>query len=135
VKQGVESGFEHGRGFCQALTVPSLFEGFPHRSHAPSVFKARRIEVLRESRFRPNTWGMLTERFPELDRLDAGEKLILAGELWRAATQPANGTATPELPEATMVMIEARLDEYLRQPQTGTEWETLKKRILSGSDR
>ncbi len=44
---------------------------------------------------------MLTERFPELHGLDAEEKLILAGELWREATRPDGAAETAELPGAS----------------------------------
>lgn len=77
---------------------------------------------------------MLVERFPELENLDAEEKLILAGELWRAATQPGTAGAAPELPESSVALIEARLDDYLQNPQSGSSWETLKARILGGSN-
>jgi hypothetical protein len=76
---------------------------------------------------------MITDRFPELERLDPQEKLILAGELWRDATRP--GADDPELPEAAIEAIEARLAAYLAHPDSGISWTDLKRRLLGGTDR
>jgi hypothetical protein len=78
---------------------------------------------------------MITERFPELHGLDAEEKLILAGELWREATRPATASEPAELPKEIISMIEARLEDYLEHPESGISWATLKQRILSGANQ
>jgi len=75
---------------------------------------------------------MLTDRFPELEKLDPQEKLILAGELWRDATQSSAGD--PELPEQAIEAIEQRLDAYLANPESGIAWADLKQRLVRGTD-
>ncbi len=75
---------------------------------------------------------VLTERFPELDKLNAEEKLILAGELWRDAT---SSESMVELSEEAIAAIEARLDHYLRNPDSGISWSALEEHVARGENR
>jgi len=72
---------------------------------------------------------MIAEKFPQLSKLDPQEQLILAGELWQRATRAADDTGglKPEL----LALIEERLDHFLEHPETGVDWEDLKRKSLS----
>ena len=77
---------------------------------------------------------MLTDRFPDLQKLDAQEKLLLAGELWFDATHSGSGSPAPDLPAELVEKIEKRLDTYLADPSDGIEWDELKRRMLDAKD-
>lgn len=70
---------------------------------------------------------MIAEKFPELATLDPEDQLILAGELMLRAT--ARNDA-PQLDTVTMQLIEARLNEYFQNPDSGVRWEDLRDRKL-----
>ena len=67
---------------------------------------------------------MIAERFPELDSLAPSEQLELAAEL---ATKAARSNGIPELTQQSIDILEARLDHFLKNPETGINWETLRQ--------
>ncbi|MFK5922707.1 MAG: addiction module protein [Verrucomicrobiota bacterium] len=67
---------------------------------------------------------MIVENYPELADLDAEQKLILAGELWRSAT--GSDTDSPELSLEAVRMLEKRLAHFEENPDTGIKWEDLR---------
>ena len=69
---------------------------------------------------------MIVENYPELANLDAEEKLILAGELWKSATSPKKNS--PELSAETVRMLEERLAHFEENPNTGVKWDVLRDR-------
>ncbi len=71
---------------------------------------------------------MVVEQFPELERLDGEQKLILAGELWKSVTSP-NGEHA-ELPSDIAAMLEERLAHLEANPETGVKWEDLRDQLL-----
>lgn len=72
---------------------------------------------------------MIVEKFPELADLDAEQKLILAGELWRSAT--SSGESTPELTPEAVKLLEDRLSHLEADLNTGTRWDDLRDRKFS----
>ncbi len=72
---------------------------------------------------------MIVENYPELDRLDAEQKLILAGELWKSATTP--DADSPELSLEAIRMLEERLTHFEKNPESGVKWDDLRDRKLA----
>ena len=76
--------------------------------------------------------GMILEKFPEVQRLSASEKLIFVSELWNdLEAHPA------EVPVSREIIAELeRRTEYFRQhPDEFTTWEAVKERVLASSRR
>jgi len=67
---------------------------------------------------------MVFEKFPELSALDAEQKLILAGELWKSATTPESNS--PELSREAVELLEERLTQFEGNPHDGIKWEDLR---------
>lgn len=67
---------------------------------------------------------MIVENYPELADLDAEQKLILAGELWKIATTP--DADSPELSLEAVRMLEERLAHFEENPDTGVKWDDLR---------
>ena len=72
---------------------------------------------------------MIVENFPELASLDAEQRLILAGELWKSATSP--DSTTKELSPNSIRMLEERLTHFDANPETGIAWEDLRDSKLA----
>ncbi len=72
---------------------------------------------------------MIVEKYPELARLDAEQKLILAGELWKSATAP--DADSPELSLEAVRMLEERLAHFEKNPESGVKWDDLRDRKLA----
>ena len=68
---------------------------------------------------------MIVEKFPELEKLEPSDQLILASELARSAM---NSGGIPELSPQSVHLLENRLDHYLKNPDSGVRWEDLKNR-------
>lgn len=66
---------------------------------------------------------MLAERFPELKALEPEEQLELASELAKEALRSHD---VPDLAEEAVRLMEERLDFFLENTETGTDWETLR---------
>lgn len=73
---------------------------------------------------------MIVENYPELARLDAQQKLILAGELWKSVAVSDNGT--PELSAEVIGLLEERLKHFEENPDSGVRWEELRDRVARG---
>jgi putative addiction module component (TIGR02574 family) len=72
--------------------------------------------------------GMILEKFPDVQKLSASEKLIFVSELWNdLEANPA------EVPVSREIIAELeRRTEYFRQhPQEFTTWEAVKERVLA----
>jgi hypothetical protein len=67
---------------------------------------------------------MVVENFPELASLDAEQKLILAGELWKSVTAPSPDS--PEVSPALIALLEERLNHFKANPATGISWADLR---------
>jgi putative addiction module component (TIGR02574 family) len=71
---------------------------------------------------------MIAEKFPELKRLSAEEKLILVGELWDDLA--ANPEAFPPR-EDHIKLLRERLEHFRQHPEDTVAWEDVKARILA----
>jgi len=67
---------------------------------------------------------MIAERYPELEALSPSEQLELAAELASRASQEKH---IPDLTTRSVEILESRLDYYLAHPETGIDWEELRK--------
>ncbi|QIF04804.1 addiction module protein [Roseimicrobium sp. ORNL1] len=70
---------------------------------------------------------MILERFPEVERLSALEKLQLASELWNQleahpSDLPVSDTIVSEL--------ERRMEHFKNHPDSSTTWAAIKARVL-----
>lgn len=74
---------------------------------------------------------MIAERFPGLKDLDPEDQLILAGELWSCATQGQD--SMEDLSQGAVEALERRLDDYLKNPDSGVSWTDLKAKRDAGS--
>ena len=70
---------------------------------------------------------MIVEQIPLLSELSAEEKLTLIEELWEQLS-----IEEPNIPvnEEHLRILEERRAEYLRNPEAGSTWGEVKKRIL-----
>jgi putative addiction module component (TIGR02574 family) len=74
---------------------------------------------------------VITEQIPDLKRLTATEKLLLASELWDEVTaHPSNVPVSQKLLDE----LDCRMEEFRRDPATGTTWEEAKQRIRASRE-
>jgi putative addiction module component (TIGR02574 family) len=74
---------------------------------------------------------MILERFPEVQRLSASEKLIFVSELWNDLE--ANPSEVPVAP-GILAELDRRMEHFRQHPEEFTTWEDVKERVL-GSRR
>lgn len=65
--------------------------------------------------------------FPELDLLPPDEKMLLAAELWEEAV--STGKDIPEPDPKIVAILEERLEDYRRNPESALSWEEVKRKI------
>ena len=70
---------------------------------------------------------MILEKFPEVGRLTASEKLIFVSELWNDLE-----AHPPEVPvsRAVIAELDRRMDRFREHPENFTTWEAVKERVL-----
>jgi putative addiction module component (TIGR02574 family) len=70
---------------------------------------------------------MILERFPEVERLSALEKLQLASELWNQLEEHSS-----DLPvsDAMVSELERRMEHFKNHPEQSTTWAAIKERVL-----
>jgi putative addiction module component (TIGR02574 family) len=74
---------------------------------------------------------VILEKFPEVRRLSASEKLIFVSELWNdLEAHPSEVPVSREV----MAELDRRMDHFREHPEEFTTWEAVKERIL-GSER
>ncbi len=74
---------------------------------------------------------MILEKFPEVRRLTASEKLIFVSELWNGLeAHPSEVPVAREIIEE----LDRRMEHFRQHPEEFTTWEAVKERIL-GSRR
>lgn len=61
----------------------------------------------------------------EIMNLSVPEKILLVEKLWDSI---AEDTSRQPMPDWKKKLIEERLDEHKRNPDSGTSWEELKKK-------
>ena len=74
---------------------------------------------------------MITERIPQIEKLNSEEKLLLISELWEDLSR------SPEqipVSKETIKELDRRLEEFEQNPAQGKSWEEVKKRILEKED-
>jgi putative addiction module component (TIGR02574 family) len=70
---------------------------------------------------------MITEKIPQIEKLNSAEKLLLISELWEDLSR--NPEQIP-VPEETIKELDKRLEEFEQDPGQGKSWEEVKKGIL-----
>ncbi|PYJ07767.1 MAG: addiction module protein [Verrucomicrobia bacterium] len=70
---------------------------------------------------------MILEKFPEVQRLSASEKLIFVAELWNELE--ANPSEVPVSREI-LEELDRRLDHFREHPDEFATWEAVKQRVL-----
>jgi putative addiction module component (TIGR02574 family) len=73
---------------------------------------------------------MILEKFPEVQRLTASEKLAFVSELWNELE--ANPSAVPVSREI-IAELDRRMEQFKEHPNQFTTWESVKERILGSS--
>ena len=72
---------------------------------------------------------MILERFPDVQRLSADDKLLFVSELWNdLAEHPAEIPVSQEI----LQELDARIARFHVNPQEFTTWESAQQRILGG---
>lgn len=66
----------------------------------------------------------------ELSRLTAAEKLLLVEELWDDLAQQV-GIENLVISDSQKTELDRRYEEFLKNPEEGSSWETVKERLLS----
>jgi putative addiction module component (TIGR02574 family) len=70
---------------------------------------------------------MILERFPEVQKMSASEKLILVSELWNELeAHPSEVPVSREI----IAELDRRMEQFRRNPSEFTTWEAVKGRIL-----
>ena len=70
---------------------------------------------------------MILERFPEVRRLPASEKLAFVSELWNELEEhPESVPVSAEI----VSELERRMEHFRQHPDEFTTWESVKQRIL-----
>src|SRR2546428_264711 len=97
----------------------------------PCLFVAMALIPVAKSRKTVMLWGMILEKFPEVRRLTASEKLIFVSELWNGLEAPPS-----EVPVSREIIeeLDRRMEHFREHPEEFTTWEAVKERIL-GSRR
>jgi putative addiction module component (TIGR02574 family) len=73
---------------------------------------------------------MILERFPEVQRLSASEKLIFVSELWNdLEAHPSEVPVSREI----IAELDRRMDHFRAHPDEFTTWEDVKKRLLGAT--
>ena len=71
--------------------------------------------------------GMILEKFPEVQRLSASEKLIFVSELWNDLE--AHPSEVP-VSRDVMAELDRRMEHFRQHPDEFTTWEAVKGRVL-----
>ena len=66
----------------------------------------------------------------ELSQLTAAEKLLLVEDIWDEIAQDSGIQHLP-LPESQKVEPDRRYSDFLANPEEGSSWEDVKRRLLS----
>ncbi|MGA2173482.1 MAG: addiction module protein [Verrucomicrobiota bacterium] len=70
---------------------------------------------------------MILEKFPEVQRLSASEKLMFVSELWNdLEANPSQVPVAREIIEG----LDRRMEHFRQHPDQFTTWEAVKERIL-----
>jgi putative addiction module component (TIGR02574 family) len=70
---------------------------------------------------------MILERFPDVQKMSASEKLILVSELWNdLEAHPVEVPVSREV----IAELDRRMEQFERNPSEFTTWEAVKERIL-----
>ena len=70
---------------------------------------------------------MILEKFPEVQKLSASEKLLFVSELWNELeAHPSQVPVSPEIIEE----LERRPEHFRKHPDQYTTWEAVKERVL-----
>lgn len=69
---------------------------------------------------------MILEKLPELQRLPADQKRLLAEELW----QSADGVEEIEVDPAVLELLESRLAAQAAGTMTTSSWEEVRQRVF-----
>ncbi len=73
--------------------------------------------------------GMILEKFPEVQRLSASEKLIFVSELWNdLEAHPSEVPVSREV----IAELDRRMEHFRQHPDQFTTWESVKGRIAVG---
>src|ERR1039457_4118473 len=73
------------------------------------------------------TSAMILEKFPEVQRLSASEKLIFVSELWNdLEAHPSEVPVSREI----IAELDRRMEHFRQHPDDFTTWEAVKGRIL-----
>jgi putative addiction module component (TIGR02574 family) len=71
--------------------------------------------------------AMILEKFPEVQRLSASEKLIFVSELWNdLEAHPSEVPVSREI----IAELDRRMEHFRQHPDDFTTWEAVKGRIL-----
>lgn len=70
----------------------------------------------------------MTEVLQELEKLSISERLLLVEDLWDSI---ARSTADVPMPQWQKQSLDERKQKYLNNPDSGMEWEQVKRDILN----
>jgi len=66
----------------------------------------------------------------ELSQLTAAEKLLLVEDIWDEIAKEAGIQHLP-LPDSQRIELDRRYADFLTNPEEGSSWEDVKRRLLS----
>lgn len=72
---------------------------------------------------------MILDRFPEVQKLSAAEKLLFVSELWNdLEAHPSEIPVSREI----LAELDRRMERFRKYPEEFTTWEAAKNRIAGG---
>ena len=69
---------------------------------------------------------MITASLPEITKLSAAERIQLVEDIWDTLAAEPDAVA---LTEAQMQVLDQRLDDYHANPQVGSSWQEVRRRV------
>lgn len=69
---------------------------------------------------------IIADSIPELKNLTSAEKLQLASELW----YEVEGERVVEIPEQIREVLDARMEEYRKDPSTARPWSEVRRGVF-----
>jgi len=105
----------------------SVMRSSPRPCTPGRLGRRRDFPLIAKSRGHRYGFNMILEKFPEVSRLTASEKLIFVSELWNdLEAHPLEVPVSREV----IAELDRRMDRFCEHPENFTTWEAVKERVL-----
>ena len=73
----------------------------------------------------------MSSNLSEILKLSIPERILMVEAIWDSITEESNKPGAYNLSDEQIKILEEELHEYGKNPQEGSTWDEVKKRILS----